>query len=128
MLLRGSAFRRAVPSAAERLAVALSASHPRSLLHSSARARSSLEELDALCELVRATDVSSVGTDLLERIVECCSNARKEFVQKEMRKTWMIGAATVGGFFVGCLTRTRNIDNKRKGELTKETCENLPNE
>ncbi|KAM0896890.1 hypothetical protein ACQ4PT_022890 [Festuca glaucescens] len=72
-------------------------------------------ELDALVELVRSTKVSSVGIDTLGRIVECSSKARKEFVQKELRKTWMICAATTGGFFVECLTRSRKMKKRALG-------------
>ncbi|XP_044416408.1 uncharacterized protein [Triticum aestivum] len=153
-VLRGSAFRGAIPAAAagrlsgvEGVAVVLQPSHSRRL-HSSTRAdlppKSSLDELDALYEVVRATKVSSLSNDILTRIIErvratkvsslsndiltriieSSSNARREFVQKEVRRTWMICAATVGGFFTGLLI-TRKMDNKTERELGNETYDNL---
>ncbi|XP_047075853.1 uncharacterized protein LOC124685872 [Lolium rigidum] len=68
---------------------------------------SSFNQLDALCGVVRATEVSSLSNDILARIVESSTNARYEFAQKELQRKWMICAAAAGGFSVGCLMSTR---------------------
>ncbi|XP_051194673.1 uncharacterized protein [Lolium perenne] len=73
-----------------------------------------VDQCDALYEEVRATKVSSLEKDLLQRIIESCSNACCEFAQKDKWRTRMICAATLGGFFAGSWMRTRKMDNERE--------------
>ncbi|CAM0946626.1 unnamed protein product [Alopecurus aequalis] len=65
----------------------------------------SVDQCDALFEEVRATKVSSLDKDLLPRIIQSSLNACREFAQKDNQRTWMISAATLGGFFAGSWMR-----------------------
>lgn len=121
-VLRGPVLRRAARSAAAAklsgVESATAALQRRSLSHYSTRGnqttrKSSLDECDALYEVVRGTKVTLLKNDILERIVESCSNARAEFVQNGMERTWMVCAATAGGFFAGCFMRAWKIDKEK---------------
>jgi hypothetical protein len=55
-----------------------------------------------------------------------CSNARAEFVQNGMERTWMVCAATAGGFFAGCFMRAWKIDKEKmnnEGERGRDRAE-----